>query len=307
MKKFTQHLATTCIVGLSSYTSISAQQKNPADDILNQSRALVEQRDYDKAKLSLNLYQKYVEKQPAKWLYAQAELIKIYLDENNKAIAKTLFLEADKLITQSKLEKARESQQIKLLKSQYYRLQNDFENSNNILQELIKLYDDAEAETLLLNNYADEALVNRLLFQKNIDLKSLDNEIIAYEMSLLKNPIEVIRLKNKLSLLKNQDKNTLNEFHKLKELWIQRDEYALLLIYLNTALTNEVKALSLWEDNKAIIDIRSHPATIAILSKLAESVHSFNKENALLTYFQKAFIEVELNSREYARSNLVRL
>ena len=276
MNKVTQRLATSIILGLVSQSSISAQQNNPADDILQQSRALIEQRDFDKAKLSLDLYQKYVETKPTKWLHAQSELIKIALKENNRAVARNLFKEAEKLISQSKLEKSRESQQVKLLKSQYYRLQNDFQNSNKILVNLLKEYDDAEAETLLLNNKADEALLRSLLFKETTDLKNLEAKVATYERSLLKNPIEVIRLKNKLNILKNPNKNILDEMLKLRDLWIQKDEFALLLIHLNSKLTNEVDALKIWEENKAIIDIRSHPATVAILSNLGEKVHSFN-------------------------------
>ena len=158
MNVFLKIITAGILLSSQSFSKLYGQDQNPANDLLQQSRALIQQNDFEKAKLTLNLVKKYVEKEPAKWLEAQAELLKISLAEYKTTIAENLLNEADKIIKDNGLQETRISQQILLLKSKYYRLINDFQNSNLILEGLISKFDDAEAETFYLNNLIDEKL-----------------------------------------------------------------------------------------------------------------------------------------------------
>ena len=274
--KRTKHKILILLSLANIYTcKLAAQQQDSSEELFQQSKVLIEQRDLDKAKLSLNLYQKYVAEMPVKWLKAQTELIKIAFEENQTALASNLFSIADQVIRKHKLEKNRISQELSLLKSNFYANQNNFEKSNKILESLIERYDDAQAENLLLNNLLDKAIKDKLLLDKTPDISELSEKVTVYESGLLRNPIDVLRLKNKLNILKQSAENSLEIFKNLADLWIPKDEYLMLLIHLNTEAGNDVKALSIWEENKEVISIKTFAGSVAIITELAAKISQY--------------------------------
>lgn len=269
MNELTKRL--TIAIALSANMLLSAQNADKqSQELLEQSRLLVEQNDLEKAKLSLSLYQKYVENNAVKWLEAQMLLIEVAFEEKNSAEAKNLIVAAEQKINVNKLTTSIQSKQLKLLESDYYLFKNDFKKSNEILQGLITKYNYEVAHTRIINNLIDEGILNACYGLK-IDLTTIDKRINTYEKSPDKNPLELIRIKNKFNILKTPNKETLGSIQQSSEYWIQKDEIIVLEIYLLLASNNTKSAYEIWQDQKDILNIKSHPATVKVISILANS------------------------------------
>ncbi|MCM8534456.1 MAG: tetratricopeptide repeat protein [Lentisphaeraceae bacterium] len=275
MYKLTKEL--TIAVALSANMFLSAQNADKqSQELLEQSRLLVEQNDLEKAKLSLSLYQKYVETNVLKWLEAQMLLIEVAFEERNSAEAKNLIVTAEQKIKDNKLTTSTQSKQLKLLESDYYLFKNDFKQSNKILQELIAKYNYEVAHTRLINNLIDKGILNSCYEQK-VDVTSIEEKISAYEKNPDKNPLELIRIKNKYNILNNPSNETLESIQKSSEFWIQKDEILILEVYLLLTSNKNKDAYEIWQDQKDILNIKSHPATVKVISMLA---HSFASKQA---------------------------
>jgi TolA-binding protein len=284
MKNKKHTFFTVLALGL-QIASFSQIKKNPADDLLVQSRLLIEQKDYDKAKLSLNLHNKYVENEPKKWLAGQHLLIQIALDNNNLTEVQALLKESDDIIASNKLNQAKQAREIALQKADFYLLQNRFIESNKTLGKLISEFSSHRAQEKLINNKIDEALILKLKGESPKQ-NTLDKLVAEYETNPRRNPLELIRLKNKLAVVFNNDKSELDSFLKLQNYWIQKDEFLILKIHLLNEAGKAIEAYKAWQSEKAILSLKSHPATIHILSNLIDttSIQQGNETQQLLDF-----------------------
>lgn len=266
VKKFSYYSFIICALFC---TNIIAQDNNKAAaELLNNAQNLIQQRDYEKAQLTIKLYQKYVEKNHQKWLNAQLLLIRCNIELNNYIEADTLTKRAEKLIEEKKLENSTTDVELQLLKAEQLEIKNSFHKAAEIYKKLLQKPNSSDSIVKLANNLIDRIISGH---SKNTqdDYEELRKIVSDYEQNQSRNPLELIRLKQKINAYRMINEETLKELEKLSDYWIQKDEYTLFKIYLNSMLRNYKQAYEIWLANKDIFTLKTHPLTIPALTSLS--------------------------------------
>ncbi|MCM8525512.1 MAG: hypothetical protein NE327_03280 [Lentisphaeraceae bacterium] len=258
----------------------SAVNKSASSDLLNQGKKLLENNDFEKAKLTFKLYQKYVEKDAVKWLNAQLQLVRCNIETNS-------FLEAEKLLKSAsdKLGKINPppiniGNKISLLKAEILEIKNNFYEAEQIYRELISHSNSPDIQARLANNLIDRVLTG---YSKSTqkDYDELRNIVSSYEKNDSRNPLELIRLKQKVSSYQMINKQTLENLEKLSTYWIRKDEFILFKIYLNNSLRKYNEAYKVWSANNQIISLKTHPLTVPALVNLSRHFLKSKLENSV--------------------------
>ena len=248
-------------------------------DLFNQGISLLEKRDYEKAKLTFKLYQKYVERDALKWLDAQLLLVRCNIETNN-------FLEANKQISES-LKKAKQIipnnkilNKIDLLKAEIFETKNEFYKAEKIYRDIFTKNKSSEVQIRLANNLIDRVLTG---YSKKTqqDYDEIRRIVTSYEKSATRNPLELIRIKQKVSSYQMINKQTLENLEKLSTYWIRKDEFILFRIYLNNSLRKYNDAFKLWSANHDIISLKTHPLSVPTLVNLSRHFLKSNLDNSV--------------------------
>ena len=249
--------------------NISAQDNSKAAaELLNNAQNLIQQRDYEKAQLTVKLYQKYVEKNYQKWLKAQLLLIRCNIEMNNYLEAENHTVKAEKLIEEQKLVNSETDIELQLLKAEQLEIKNSFHKAAEIYKNLLQSPNSADSIVKLANNLIDRIISGH---SKNTqdDYEELRKIVADYEQNKSRNPLELIRIKQKINAYRMINEETLKELEKLSDYWIQKDEYTLFKIYLNSMLRNYKQAYEIWLANKDIFTLKTHPLTIPAFTSLS--------------------------------------
>ena len=174
-------------------------------------------------------YQKYVEKDLPKWLNAQLELVRSNIETND-------FLEANKLLSEAEIKakkikpaKRDISDNILLLKAEIHEIKNDFYKAETIYRSIYSATKSNDVLVRLANNLIDRVLAG---YSKKTqqDYDEIRSIVTSYEKNDNRNPLELIRLKQKVSSYQMINKETLESHDKLSTYWIQKDEFILFKI-----------------------------------------------------------------------------
>lgn len=249
-------------------------------DLFKQGRNLLEKRDYEKAKLTFKLYQKYVENDALKWLDAQLLLVRCNIETNN-------FLEANKQISDS-IKKAKQVipnnkkilSKIDLLKAEIFETKNEFYQAEKIYRDIFTKNKSSEVQIRLANNLIDRVLTG---YSKKAqqDYDEIRRIVTSYEKNSTRNPLELIRIKQKVSSYQMINMQTLENHDKLSTYWIRKDEFILFKIYLNNSLRKYNDAFKVWSDNHDTISLKTHPLSVPTLVNLSRHFLSSNLENSI--------------------------
>ena len=265
---------------INSSFSQNAINQSASNDLLKQGNQLLEKRDFEKAKLTYKLYQKYVEKNTVKWLDAQLLLIRCNIETNNFIEADRLLLEASKKAAASNPNNKNINNKIDLLKAEIFEIRNEFYKAEELYRQLISTNNSAEVQIRLANNLIDRVLTG---YSKSTqkDYDELRNIVGSYEKNDSRNPLELIRIKQKVSSYQMINKQTLANLEKLNSYWIRKDEFILFKIYLNNALRKYNDAYKVWSENHDIISLKTHPLSVPTLVNLSRHFLETKLENSV--------------------------
>lgn len=249
-------------------TGISQNAQSPSSELFRQAEKLISQKDYEKAKLTLKLYQKYEENNLQKWLNAQNLIIRSELELNNINIAKTLINSAKEKLDSVNKPDFELVKEIQFYEAEIFEIENNFKAAEKIYRNLLKKKNSGEVEIKLANNLIDRILSS---YSDKIqrDYEELRLLVSKYEKDEDRNPLELIRIKHKLSSYQMVNQETLTNLEKIETYWLKKDEYTVFRIYLNNVVRNYEKAYKVWFENKDLISLKSHPLTVKVLGRLA--------------------------------------
>lgn len=138
---------------ISSSYSQEGVESPASRDLIKQGQVLLEKGEYDKAKLTLKLYQKYVEKAPLNWLKAQLLLIRCNIETNNFLIANQLLKEAGTKLNPKLNSNVKIMTQLNLLKAEILEVKNDFYKAEKIYRDIYQKTKSSEVQIRLANNH----------------------------------------------------------------------------------------------------------------------------------------------------------
>ena len=259
-------------VGFSIYAQ---NNQTPSAGLYKQAEKLVNQRDFEKAKLTLKLYQKYEEKNILNWLKAQNLIIKSEIELNNFNIAENLIKAAKSKLNQLPQANKTLSKKILLHEAELFEIKNEFLKAEAIYRKVIKTEINPDAQIRLAHNLIDRVLSSRTK-QAQKDYEELRAIVSNYEKNPKRNPLELIRIKQKLNSYQMVNKETLANLQKLETYWLKKDEFTVFKIYLNNVLRNYEESYKIWNENKNIISLKSHPLSVPVLVSLSK--HFLNKK-----------------------------
>ena len=285
----------------SSHLAYSQNTQSPSADLFKQAERLMNQRDFEKAKLTLKLYQKYEEKNAQNWLKAQSLIIQSEIELNNFVVAETLINKTKEKIKNLPQANQNYEKSINLLEAEILEIQNKFEQAEKIYRALLKKNKAADIEIKLANNLIDRVL-SGYSKQAQKDYEELRSLVSAYEKNNKRNPLELIRIKQKVSSYQMVNKETLSNLKKLETYWLKKDEYTIFRIYINNVLRNYDQAYNVWFENKDIITLKSHPLSVPVLVTLSR--HFLDKAPKKTSEILKA---LPLLVRDKYEKNLVEL
>ena len=258
----------------------SQEQNNASKDLLKQAQSLIASNDFEKAKLTLKLYQKYVEKDPQKWLDAQGRLIRCNIETNDFREAENLLKSARQLLPKVKKSKKEIQTKLNLYQAELYEIKNEFTEAEKIYRNILKNSVTAEIQIKLANNLIDRVLASYSSNTRD-DYEELRALVSNYEKNNARNPLELIRIKQKVNSYQMINKETLENLEKLNTYWIRKDEFTLFRIYLNNVLRNYKQAYKIWTENKDLITLKTHPLSIPVLVNLSRHFLDKNLKNSI--------------------------
>ena len=247
---------------------IAQNGQSPSSELFKQAEKLIEKQDFEKAKLTLKLFQKYEEKKPKSWLNAQVLIIRSEIELGNFNIAKNLIKIAKDKIVKETIPLAEIEKDILFLEAEIFEIENQFTKAEAIYRKLLKKANSPDIQIKLANNLIDRVLSSHTK-QAQKDYEELRTLVSSYEKNNGRNPLELIRIKQKVNSYQMVNKETLSNLEKLETYWLKKDEYTIFRIYLNNVLRNYEQSYKVWLENKAIVSLRSHPLTVPVLISLS--------------------------------------
>ena len=253
-----------------------AETVAPGLKLWNQAKSFIEQQEYQKARQYLRSYQLEVNNTPELWLQAEVLLVGITIRENNIDSASEALDKAQKKVLKNKLLGKPVQRDLQMLRCEILEVSNQFIKAQKIYQTLISEYDLLKAKIALANNISDNLLAKKSLSPPQ-DLMIVEKILENYEKNVDRDSLELIRVKTKISIFKQINKESLNELQKLNQSWVRKGEFAILSIYVALAQKNYIQAQQLWKNKQTLITRKSHPLSVSTLAKLSRFYWSRDK------------------------------